>query len=647
MRKRSVVAIVAATALTASGGLAYAGSNQDDPPTNPPQSDEFADSITLLSGDEVDLLPGGAVRTSPAEGRDHMSFYSPILPSGERLVIPLDHISEVYSGATDPQLYNVDQLAAGGFTDASDVRSGDELGENPLTGETQDSDETVEVTIDFRWNGDEVPYIGFGMWSSLDDRDQFDFFLAEDDGLTTFELEPGNYLLGLSGNDAPEDPDRRYVSTQRHVEITEDSEFSVDLADGHEVDIEVDGVETVGHDHAFSMFSAAGDDDLSGSIMHSPEGTSFNVIPHEDETDRTTGFGFASELSTAEGETYSVVEFTEEGIAADPLLTVDPANLAERTVSYENLDGDPVEMRRANSVEHPYSMGLPPVLESLPVETLSTRTEYYTTGDDVEWAHYGDLPGAAADTSTEIYRSMGSFETGPSSDEWFDSGALSVSLGDLEVMGGMIHLQPQDPALPYTFSSGPLVFNAHHPSEWTRDINPAGESELRDEDADETIAVSSSGSFVSLESEEPLDGRYSVSHDATRDVEWTHLGTESEVRWEFDVAPDEEILDVSVVEFDVDGIEQGYVDGDEALEFSLEFATQTGADERECVDLTFQVSFDDGETWEDVDIDRDGNLATASVDAPDNAEFVSVAFTAEDDAGQTVEHSTIRSFGLS
>lgn len=645
VRKRSVVAIIAATALTASGGLAYAGSNQEDPPPSPPQTEEPASAITLLSGDEVAVLPGDALRTKPAEGRDHMGFYSPILPSGERLVIPLDYLGDVYSGTIDPQLYNIDQLLSGGYTDASDIESAAKLGDNPLVGDVPDPDETVEVTIDFRWYGDEVPYQGFGLWSSLDDSEQYAPYLAEDDGTATLELEPGNYMLSMSGYDDPDEPDMRYVSTIRHVEITEDSEFSVDLADANEVDLEVEGVETVGHDHEFSVFSADGDR-AGGSTLHASDDTLFNVVPQNDETDRTLGFGLTSELSTAEGETYSVLEFTEEGYGADPQLTVDPADLAERTVSYENLDGNAVDMERRNFVEHPLSLSAVNVLESAPTETLTTRTEYYTAGDDVEWVHYGELPGETPDSRTDIYRPVGSFDTGTSEDEWFDSGAVSVSLGDPEITGGIQHLLPPDPALPFILTSGPLAFNADHPSDFTVDIRPSGHSELRDEDADETIVFSTDGSFVSVMLEEAAEGRYSASHEATRDVEWTNLGIASEGYWEFDVEPDDEILDVSVVEFDVDGIQHGYVDGNEPLDFSLEFATQAGADERECVDMTFEISFDDGETWETVDIDRNGNQATASVEAPDEAEFVSVAFTAEDDAGQTVEHSTIRSFGL-
>jgi hypothetical protein len=62
--------------------------------------------------------------------------------------------------------------------------------------------------------------------------------------------------------------------------------------------------------------------------------------------------------------------------------------------------------------------------------------------------------------------------------------------------------------------------------------------------------------------------------------------------------------------------------------------------------MTFEVSYDDGRTWEPVAIERDGNHATAELVHPASAAFVSVRFSAADEAGNTVTHSTIRSYGF-
>ncbi|MGH8879732.1 MAG: hypothetical protein ACRD0P_20685, partial [Stackebrandtia sp.] len=106
------------------------------------------------------------------------------------------------------------------------------------------------------------------------------------------------------------------------------------------------------------------------------------------------------------------------------------------------------------------------------------------------------------------------------------------------------------------------------------------------------------------------------------------------------------VLDTSTVAFTSPGIVGGYADAGEALDVELEYVTQLGAEDRSCADMTFEVSFDDGEKWQDIALERDGDTATATIDHPADAEFASVRFTAEDDKGQTVETSTIRSYGL-
>jgi hypothetical protein len=62
--------------------------------------------------------------------------------------------------------------------------------------------------------------------------------------------------------------------------------------------------------------------------------------------------------------------------------------------------------------------------------------------------------------------------------------------------------------------------------------------------------------------------------------------------------------------------------------------------------MTFEVSYDDGATWKAVELDRDGDTATAELDHPRKARWVSVRMTALDDRGTEVEHTTIRAYGL-
>jgi hypothetical protein len=97
------------------------------------------------------------------------------------------------------------------------------------------------------------------------------------------------------------------------------------------------------------------------------------------------------------------------------------------------------------------------------------------------------------------------------------------------------------------------------------------------------------------------------------------LGTTSTAEWSFATAPsgDDTPLDVAVVNFDAEGIENGYAEAGEDQDVELEYATQPGAEQRECTSMTFEVSYDDGKTWEEVEIDREGNHAEAELEHPD------------------------------
>lgn len=644
MRKKSLIAASAAVALAASGGLAYAGSNQDDPaPEDAGQSDHDAMTVTLPSGDQVRMLPDGSLNPIPAEGRENVGFFSPVLPSGEQLVVPADYAGE------DLRLYSIDRLLQAGYTDASEVASVGELGDDPASASAE-AEDTVEVTFQHEWFDGEAPSNGNVFWTDLNDEERFDFVPIDDDGVGTVQLEPGEYLFmhGLSdgifagdqtSDDDPDNP--QSLHTQDHVDLTEDTELLVEADDAEEVSLEVEGVDTEAHSHEFNTFSIAGDRH-SGMMVDTPGDTEFYVVPREEIADRTTGASLVSELSDGNGDTYSVVDYTDEGLEGAE-LSVAMDDLAERNVTYSELGGEAVEMERLNSVNYSMRGGASFALPSAPVEVPSTRTEYYSATEGEEWLHIGEIPGETGNSGAIVFRDMGELAPEQTEDEWFDTGVVSLGLGDPEYVSGVLN-HSQEVGLPPGLTSTPLMMNPHHASDFVRDYGLEGESSITPDD--DVADIIEDGSTLDVLTNSYLDGRFTITHEATRDVEWTHLGTESTVTWEADIEPDDEILGVSVVELDIEGNESGYVTGGETYDATLDFVTQPGAVQRDAADMTFEVSYDDGETWEEVAIDREGNQAVASVEPPEDADFGSVRFTAEDDAGQTVEHSTIRSFGI-
>jgi hypothetical protein len=62
--------------------------------------------------------------------------------------------------------------------------------------------------------------------------------------------------------------------------------------------------------------------------------------------------------------------------------------------------------------------------------------------------------------------------------------------------------------------------------------------------------------------------------------------------------------------------------------------------------MTFEISYDDGETWRAVQLERDGDSAEADLRHPRSAEYVSIRTTATDDSGTEVTNTVIRAYGL-
>jgi len=59
-----------------------------------------------------------------------------------------------------------------------------------------------------------------------------------------------------------------------------------------------------------------------------------------------------------------------------------------------------------------------------------------------------------------------------------------------------------------------------------------------------------------------------------------------------------------------------------------------------------EVSYDDGRTWQQVRLDRQGSAWQATVDHPRGAEFVSLRSTVSDQEGNTSTQTVIRAYAL-
>ncbi|MFG3708732.1 S8 family serine peptidase [Micromonospora sp. NPDC047670] len=77
--------------------------------------------ITLITGDQVELAPAASGRVAatvrPGPGRDRVTFHSTEVDGGVRIV-PSDVVPYLSAGVLDPDLFDVQELAAAGYGDA-------------------------------------------------------------------------------------------------------------------------------------------------------------------------------------------------------------------------------------------------------------------------------------------------------------------------------------------------------------------------------------------------------------------------------------------------------------------------------------------------------------------------------------------------
>ena len=626
MRKRAILAAAAAAAgaLTV-GGVAAA--ETPDPAVPVAADSPTAGTVTLPTGATVTVAPDG---TLAAAG----GLVASLTEDGDRIAVPLDAVGEVASGALDIAEFNVDALLRG---------------EVPEAAEEDVSAAAVDLTVSGTWLDGKAPSGIQISWVNLETGKQSgpDFF----EGPTAVDsVEPGRY----------------HVLTMLHKDL--ESEDNDVIAAIDEVEVGADGT-TVDVDGAAALpvgFDLDRDDAVQqglnlDQISYEPgtlEGAWAGLMAFDDElfavpsegleADRDAGFvlrqGYASPEGAAEAYGYNLFRVETDGIPADPTEVVHDDELARIDAEFQNR-GVEIPMNRFDLVDHPLYDAWA-WTNSGAVALPSARTEFYTADPELTWSHKGTIGyegiGIPYD---EVYRSSGALEPGSQrSASWNDS-PVSVGITDTSGQLGSSALFHRDDEREgvvfgsWLFSStaeGESVFSDFHAGSSTLSLD----GQVVYEDTEDTVLS------VGLDSLGD-GGRVTFSAASEREAAWTPLGTASKATWAFDYDPaGNPILPVSVVAFDITGYENGVVPAGTTQEVSLEFATQPGADDQACAAMTFEVSFDDGATWTDVAVDREGDSATAQLEIPADAGFGSVRFTAADEAGATVEHETIRSFGI-
>lgn len=124
-RRWAAAASAAALAVTLAAATPVAGAAEPDPYLSAAAAGGEGASVTLITGDVVELAPAGSGRyaaaVEPGPGRESVTFHTVEVDGGLQ-VLPSDAVPYLAAGVLDERLFDVPQLIAQGYDDESQPR---------------------------------------------------------------------------------------------------------------------------------------------------------------------------------------------------------------------------------------------------------------------------------------------------------------------------------------------------------------------------------------------------------------------------------------------------------------------------------------------------------------------------------------------
>lgn len=638
---------------------AYASNTGQTPAYAPNAEGPAPTTVTLPTGDRVTVLPNGTTAIEPASGREDISFFTPPSPSGDIVVVPTDQVAAIEAGEEDPRRYNVTELLKTGQTDAASADES-ELDERPYAGLIPDTspaatavaeEDVHKLRVSVRDRSGEAPD---GIWIIWVARDGSDFgrIPMEANGEGGTALPPGDYVIA-SGfwSDATET--ERGQLTMGMIPVTIENAYvdlKLDGNDAQPVSVDVEQEDAQFLNASMVIEARQGDMNIGYGNFLGPQDDAF-LLPEPDLAEFTQGFLYQAVLASPAGAedsyAYNLAFHDGAGYPDDTAFSVADEDLAAVETDYREL-GVPYGSDVSDTCDYgdltdrQIGLGFCRLIQTaLP----SQRTMYYTADPEIIWEN--GLAAGERDENGDIVNGFAVsydaiFEPGQT-ERVMPRGGLAAGISSgarLDDEGTNIMYAPVSPIGGGNDES--LVF-----------YGVMGEWELSRDG--QTIATGEEHDFYWQNVYTPLPegdaGRYTLAADVTKASTGTVFGTDASIEWRFDSVPVEaggERNDIVLpsVQLVADDIEGGYGERDGCQELTLELRSDPYGPVVHAEDMTFEVSYNDGRTWREIRIDRDGDTATAELDHPRGAKWVSVRMTALDDAGTEVEHTTIRAYGL-
>lgn len=159
------------------------------------------------------------------------------------------------------------------------------------------------------------------------------------------------------------------------------------------------------------------------------------------------------------------------------------------------------------------------------------------------------------------------------------------------------------------------------------------------------VVIADVPSTITVQSLPPDTADYRLEVRSTRGAPST-ISTQVAAAWTFRSGTGDAILPLSAVRLrpDLDNYNIAPANQPFTVPFTVEW--QASSSFEPLVSLTVDVSYDDGATWHQATVNRDGSTGSVLVNHPASAGFVSLRTTSTDAAGNTAEQTIIRAYRI-
>ncbi|MCX4471429.1 S8 family serine peptidase [Micromonospora sp. NBC_01655] len=337
---------------------------------------------------------------------------------------------------------------------------------------------------------------------------------------------------------------------------------------------------------------------------------------------------------------YDLMLPNKQRIASNQTYVINERNTARIDAEYR-ANGDPVLGADLQHALRPYNNFLMGFIRALPRPLK--RTEWVSADPDIRWQHQA---WASSPFDGEFTSIPTSYRPGSrSSQTWFGQvlrPGFPAGLTGWENFGTPAYREGDT----FNIRVFPYVDSAqHYASAWAGDT--VSTKLYR---GDELVAESSSypaGTFPAA----PGSATYRLTLEQQRSAAWWQYSTNINTTWTFrsaTPASGRQLLPLLQADHHVD-LDRRNRTAKRQHNFTLTVGHQPGVDGPKIKTVQGWASFDDGATWQAVDLVQLGNgkhLAKLRHPAPENVEAVSLRIKASDTAGNGIDQTIIRAYGL-